>query len=117
MIDLSDGLSSEALHICNSSSVGAKIFESKIPISKESKMVSDEFQINPTICALHGGEDYELLFTAPLSQHKKLIQAPGLSVIGHVTKNNNNVELISDSGEVLDLKKEGWNSFIKQNRK
>ena len=116
MIDISDGLSSECEHIAKRSSVGLKIFENKIPVAGPTILAAEELGVNPTTCALHGGEDYELLFTAPLSQHKKLLQAPDLSVIGHVTKNNNKVELISESGEVLDLKKEGWNSFIKQRR-
>ena len=116
MIDLSDGLSSEVLHICNSSNVGAKIFENKIPVSKESKIVSDEFKINPTICALHGGEDYELLITISQKDYEKIKGSSSLTPIGHITSDKN-IYLVADSGEEINLLKDGWDSFLNKKNK
>ena len=116
MIDLSDGLSSEVLHICNSSNVGAKIFENKIPVSKESKIVSDEFKINPTICALHGGEDYELLITISQEDYEKIKGSSSLTPIGHITSDKN-IYLVGDSGEEINLLKDGWDSFLNKKNK
>ena len=102
---------SDVSHICKSSNVGAKIFESKIPISKETRLVSDEFNINPTICALHGGEDYELLVAISQTDYKKINKNTELTPIGHITSKDN-IDLIRDSGEEINLKKEGWDSFL-----
>ncbi len=117
MIDVSDGLSSEALHLARSSSVGIKIFEDRIPISHHTNDTAKELGINPSMCALHGGEDYELLFTLPIKYHKQLAGISDLHVIGHVTAQKNIVELVKESGEVINLTKDGWDSFIKHNQK
>lgn len=111
MIDISDGLSSDISHICKSSNVGAKIFESKIPISKETRLASDEFNVNPTICALHGGEDYELLIAISQTDYKKINKNTELNPIGHITSNES-IDLIRDSGEEVNLKRDGWDSFL-----
>ena len=114
MIDLSDGLSSDLRHICINSNVGVKIFENKIPILKETKRAANELGVSPVFCALHGGEDYELLFTAPASLHEKLKLIDSVSAIGHITSEKEKVELITSSDESIDLTSEGWDSFFKK---
>ncbi len=114
MIDVSDGLSSEAIHIAKSSAVGIKIFEEKIPISQNGQETAKELNLNPTVCALHGGEDYELLFTVPLKHHKKIKQIKDVHIIGHVTEQKDKVELIKKDGEVINLIEESWDSFLEK---
>ena len=114
MIDLSDGLSSDIMHICRSSGVGVKIFENKIPISKQTKQTAKELGLDPVICALHGGEDYELLFTIPVNLHSKLKLINNIYPIGHTTSEKEKVELITNSGESIDLTTDGWDNFIKK---
>jgi len=115
MIDISDGLSIDLQHICNQSSVGFKIFEDKIPVKGESKTTAKELGLDPTICALHGGEDYELLFTVPVSQHSKIKLIEDCTIIGHTTSNVKDKQLITASGSEVDLEKDGWDSFVKSN--
>ena len=115
MIDISDGLSSDLKHICSQSKNGVKIFENKIPISKEAKLVSDEFKINPIICALHGGEDYELLFTVSQKDFNKIKNNKNFTPIGHITSGQD-MELVTESENTINLTEEGWDSFIKQKR-
>ena len=111
MIDISDGLSSELRHICKSSNVGVKIFENKIPIKKETDQVAMELNINPLVCALQGGEDYELLFTAPAKLYEKINKIDSITAIGHVTSEPSKIELITSSNEAIDLTAEGWETF------
>jgi len=112
MIDLSDGLSSDVFHICKSSGVGVKIFEEKIPISEITIKTANELNINPTICALHGGEDYELLFTAPLSLREKIESIDGVQPIGHITSKREEVKLVTTLGDEIDMASDGWDSFL-----
>ncbi len=112
MIDVSDGISSDIRHVCELSGVGVKIFEDKIPISGETNIVAKELNINPTICALHGGEDYELLFTVSPSSYKKLSSIEDISPIGHITSQTDTIELITKSNNSIDLSAEGWDSFL-----
>jgi thiamine-monophosphate kinase len=114
MIDLSDGLSSDLRHICEASKVGVKIFENKIPILKETEKTANELNINPIFCALNGGEDYELLFTAPPSLYKKLKEINSIEAIGHITSEEGKVELITNLEESIDLTADGWDSFYKK---
>lgn len=86
MMDISDGLSSELLHICSQSNTGCRIYEERIPIDYQTAVMAEEFNMNLTTCALNGGEDYELLFTVPLTEHEKVSQIEGVKVIGHITK-------------------------------
>lgn len=108
MIDISDGLSSELFHICKSSSVGCKIYEEKIPIAEETGNVCKEFSLEPIIPALHGGDDFELLFTVPVSQYEKVKNIQGVSVIGSITDANQGLKMISRSSDVINLKAQGW---------
>ena len=114
MIDLSDGLSSDVRHICKASKVGVKIFENKIPILKETEKTANELNINPIFCALNGGEDYELLFTAPPSLYEKLKEINSIKAIGHITSEEGKIELITNLEESIDLTDQGWNSFYKK---
>ena len=114
MIDLSDGLSSDVRHICKASKVGVKIFENKIPILKETEKTANELNINPIFCALNGGEDYELLFTAPPSLYEKLKEIHSIKAIGHITSEEGKIELITNLEESIDLNDQGWNSFYKK---
>ncbi len=116
MIDISDGLSSDAVHICNSSRVGVKIFEEKIPIAEATIKTANELNINPTICALHGGEDYELLFTAPIYLREKIESFDGVRAIGHITSKSEEVSLITTQGDVIDMASDGWDSFVKNKK-
>ena len=111
MIDISDGLSSEILHISKTSNVGINLYENKIPISDEMKLVCDEFNLNPTTIALSGGEDYELLFTIDQSSYDKIKNNPDLTIIGHVTEKKAGTNLINSMDQKIEIKSEGWNSF------
>ncbi len=111
MIDISDGLSSEILHISKTSNVGINLYENKIPMSDEMKLVCDEFNLNPTSIALSGGEDYELLFTIDQSSYDKIKNNPDLTIIGHVTEKKAGTNLINSMDQKIEIKSQGWNSF------
>lgn len=109
MMDISDGLSSELIHICNQSKKGCRIYEDKIPIDYQTAVMAEEFNMNLTTCAMNGGEDYELLFTVPLSDYDKVAEMEGVSIIGHVTDAGLGYVLISRDGNEFELKAQGWN--------
>ena len=111
MMDVSDGLSSELLHICSQSGVGCCIYEDKLPIDYEAAALAEEMNLNIVTCALNGGEDYELLFTCSLDDYEKLIPVEDLYIIGHITKPEHGCNLIGRNGEELPLKAQGWNAF------
>lgn len=111
MMDISDGLSSELLHICSQSNVGCCIYEDKLPIDYEAAALAEEMNLNIVTCALNGGEDYELLFTCSLDDYEKLIPVDDLYIIGHITKPEFGCNLIGRNGEELPLKAQGWNAF------
>lgn len=109
MMDISDGLSSELMHICKQSGVGCRIYEEHIPIDYQTAVMAEEFNMNLTTCALNGGEDYELLFTVPIADHKKISEMEGVKMIGHITKPELGYALITRDGNELELKAQGWN--------
>jgi thiamine-monophosphate kinase len=111
MIDVSDGLASETLHICNQSDLGCEIYEDKIPIDPQTYDRAREFSLDPTVCALSGGEDYELLFTIPMSDYDKVKNLPDVTVIGHMTSKESGVNLVTKSGGSHPITAQGWNSF------
>ncbi len=111
MMDISDGLSSELLHICHDSQLGCRIYEEKIPVADEMKAAAYKFEIDPTACALSGGEDYELLFTIPQSEHDKLVLNEQISVIGYMTDLTEGTEIITKGGNQYKLTAQGWNAF------
>lgn len=115
MIDVSDGLSSELLHICKASDVGCVLYENKIPFHDETKEVSVEFGIGPTVCALSGGEDYELLFTVKQSDYEKITMSEQISVIGYITNKEAGTKMQATGGKAHDLVAQGWNIFDKEN--
>lgn len=109
MIDISDGLSSELMHICSQSHTGCRIYEDHIPIDYQTAVMAEELNMNVTTCALNGGEDYELLFTVPLTSHDKVVAMKGVKVIGHITKPELGLGLITRDGQEFELKAQGWN--------
>ena len=111
MMDVSDGLSSELLHICTQSGVGCCVYEDKLPIDFEAAALAEEMNLNIVTCALNGGEDYELLFTCSLDDYEKLIPIEDLYIIGHVTKPEYGCNLIGRNGEELALQAQGWQAF------
>ncbi len=113
MMDVSDGLSSELLHICKASGVGCRIYEDRIPIDYLTAQMSEEFKLNPTMAALNGGEDYELLFTVPLSMFDVFSQLknPKVTIIGHITDASLGAKIISSDGGEHDITAQGWNSL------
>ncbi|CAL2078570.1 thiamine-phosphate kinase [Tenacibaculum sp. 190524A02b] len=111
MIDISDGLSSEIMHICTQSKVGCKIFEEKLPLDPQVISTCEEFDIDSTMVALSGGEDYELLFTISIDEYEKIKGNPNLSVIGHITEASQGMNLITRANQEIALKAQGWNSF------
>ena len=111
MIDISDGLSSETLHLCEQSQTGCRLFEEKIPIAEETVQQALKFNLDPTMCALNGGEDYELLFTIPQQDYDKIKNHPDISVIGHMTENEMGAMLVTKSGNEHSLVAQGWNAF------
>ena len=111
MIDISDGLSSEILHLCEQSDVGCNLYEDKIPLDPTVISTSEEFKMDSTMIALSGGEDYELLFTIDQKEFPKIKGNPNLTVLGHMTHKNEGAHLISRNGSKIPLTAQGWNSF------
>lgn len=109
MMDVSDGLSSELMHICSQSGTGCRVYEERIPIDYQTAVMAEEFNMNLSTCALNGGEDYELLFTVPLSLHEQVSQLEDVKVIGHMTAPDLGCVLITRDGNELELKAQGWN--------
>ena len=109
MMDVSDGLSSEILHICKDSALGCVVYEDKLPIAEDMKMAAYKFEIDPTACALSGGEDYELLFTIPQAEYDKLVLNEQISVIGYMTEPEQGSNIITKGGSRYPLTAQGWN--------
>lgn len=114
MMDISDGLSSEILHICKDSNVGCVIYEDKLPISEDMKKAAFKFEIDPTACALSGGEDYELLFTIPQAEYDKLVLNEQISVIGYMTEAEEGSNIVTKGGSKHAITAQGWNHLKAQ---
>lgn len=114
MIDISDGLSSELMHICKQSQVGCRIYEEHLPIDYQTAVMAEELNMNVTTCALNGGEDYELLFTVPIADHEKISKIEGIRLIGHITKPELGCGLITRDGQEFELKAQGWNPLTEE---
>ncbi len=112
MIDISDGLASETLHLTTQSEVGCNLYEDKIPIDPQTYNMAREFNLDPTVCALSGGEDYELLFTIKQEDFPKVKANPDISIIGHITNKKEGVNLITKGGTSHPLKAQGWDSIL-----
>ena len=108
MIDISDGLSSELMHLCKQSGTGCSIFQERIPIDYQTALAAEEFNMDVYTCALNGGEDYELLFTVPLTDHDKVIKLKDVKLIGHMTRPELGLHLITKSEQEIELKAQGW---------
>jgi thiamine-monophosphate kinase len=113
MIDISDGLSSDLLHLCQQSRLGCVLYEEKIPIEEEMRRAAFKFEIDPTACALSGGEDYELLFTISQSDYEKLVLNEQISVIGYMTEEAEGTKIITKGGSTHPITAQGWNAFKK----
>ena len=111
MMDVSDGLSSELLHICKQSNTGCRVYEDRIPIDYQTAIMAEELNMNLVTAALNGGEDYELLFTVPLTDHERIKKIPGIKLIGHITKPELGCALVTRDGAEIALKAQGWNSL------
>ncbi|MDA3616023.1 thiamine-phosphate kinase [Polluticaenibacter yanchengensis] len=109
MMDVSDGLSSEIIHICRQSQCGAVIYEDKLPIHEDSRMFAYKLELDPTMCALNGGEDYELVFTIKQEDYEKMVLNENISVIGYITEDIEKTKIITKGGNTYDLKAQGWN--------
>ena len=109
MMDISDGLSSEILHICKQSHVGCRIYEKNIPIDYQTAIMAEEFNMNVTTCAMNGGEDYELLFTVPIGDYEKVEALEGVKVIGHITNESLGTQLITRDNQEFEIRAQGWN--------
>ena len=114
MMDISDGLSSEMMHICTQSKVGCAIYEDKLPIDYQAAALAEEMNMNIVTCCLNGGEDYELLFTCDIKDYEKLIPLDDVYIIGHITKPECGTMLVTREGEEMELQAQGWQAFKKQ---
>lgn len=114
MIDVSDGLSSEIIHICTQSGVGCTIYEDKLPIDPLTVSTAEEMNLNPSVCALNGGEDYELLFTISLEDYEKIKEQKRVAIIGHITSDKGKHEFVSNGDTVHELTAQGWNAILKK---
>lgn len=115
MIDISDGLASEILHLCTESNVGCRLYENKIPIDESANQKAREFNLNPTMCALNGGEDYELLFTVDIKDHDKIKKCKDVTIIGHITEKAEGVNLVLTGTEMLTpITAQGWDALLKK---
>ena len=113
MMDISDGLSSELMHICKQSNCGCRVYEKNIPIDYQTAVMAEEMNMNVTTCALNGGEDYELLFTVPIGDHEKIQQMDGVKMIGHITRPELGQMLVTRDNQEFELKAQGWNPLSK----
>jgi len=113
MMDISDGLSSELMHICSQSKVGCRIYEDKIPINYQAVVMAEELNMSIVTAALNGGEDYELLFTVSLEDYDKIVPLEGIAIVGHTTKPELGLQLVGREGEEIELRAQGWNSLSK----
>ena len=111
MMDISDGLSSELIHICSQSNVGCRVYEDKIPIHLQAAVMAEELNMNIVTAALNGGEDYELLFTCSLDDYDKIVTMENVGIVGHITKPELGLNLVGREGEEIGLKAQGWNSL------
>ena len=111
MMDISDGLSSELMHICKQSGKGCRVYEEHIPLDYQTAVMAEEFNMNVTTCALNGGEDYELLFTVPLTDHEKVSKMEGVRLIGHITKPELGCMLVTRDGGEMELRAQGWEAL------
>jgi thiamine-monophosphate kinase len=111
MIDVSDGLASEIMHLCKASKVGCHVYDEKIPIDTKTSMTAIDFNLDPSTCALNGGEDYELLFTVKQADFDKIKGNPHMTVIGHITNEQEGIYYIDKNGAAIALKAQGWNHF------
>ena len=116
MMDISDGLSSELMHICTQSHVGCRIFEKQLPIDYQTAVMAEELNMNVTTCALNGGEDYELLFTVPIGDHEKIQAIEDVRLIGHITQESLGHILVTRDDQEFPLKAQGWNPLKQQNK-
>jgi thiamine-monophosphate kinase len=111
MMDVSDGVSSEVMHLCKQSNLGCRIYEEKLPISDESRRAAYKFGLDPTVCALNGGEDYELIFTLKQEDHDKITLNEEISVIGYMTDLEEGAKIITKGGNTFNITAQGWNAF------
>ena len=111
MMDISDGLSSELMHICKQSNKGCRVYEEHIPLDYQTAVMAEELNMNVTTCALNGGEDYELLFTVPLTDHEKVSKMEGVRLIGHITKPELGCMLVTRDGGEMELRAQGWEAL------
>jgi thiamine-monophosphate kinase len=111
MIDISDGLASEVLHLCKASDVGCHVYDEKIPIDAKTAMVAMDFNLDPSMCALNGGEDYELLFTIEQKDVELIQSNPNFTIIGHITNSADGIYYIDKSGSAVTLRAQGWKQF------
>ncbi len=111
MMDVSDGLSSELLHICKGSNTGCRIYEDKIPVDYQTALMAEELNMNVIMAAMNGGEDYELLFTVPLTEHDRIENIKGVKMIGYITEPSLGCAMITRDGQEFPLKAQGWNAF------
>lgn len=114
MMDISDGLSSELMHICKESECGCRIYEKNIPIDYQTAVMAEEMNMNVTTCALNGGEDYELLFTVPIGDNEKIQQMDNVKLIGHITRPELGQMLVTRDNQEFELKAQGWNPLSKE---
>ncbi len=112
MMDVSDGLSSELLHICKASNVGCRVYEDRIPIDYQTAVMAEEFNMNLVTAAMNGGEDYELLFTVPLTDKEKIETINGVRMIGYVTKPELGAAMVTRDGSEIPVRAQGWNAFV-----
>ena len=111
MMDVSDGLSSELLHICKDSNVGCRVYEDKIPIDYQTAVMAEELNMNLVMTAMNGGEDYELLFTVPITDHEKIEKLKDVTMIGYVTKPELGAAMVTRDGNEIEIRAQGWNAF------
>ncbi|HYJ62478.1 MAG TPA: thiamine-phosphate kinase, partial [Parafilimonas sp.] len=111
MMDISDGLSSEVLHICNLSNLGCILYEDKLPIAEQTRNAAFKFNLDPTVCALNGGEDYELLFTIKQEDYDKISSNENISVVGYIKDIEDGRKFLSKGGNSFDITAQGWNSL------
>ena len=114
MMDISDGLSSELIHICRQSGTGCRVYQKNIPIDYQTAVMAEELDMDVYTCALNGGEDYELLFTVPLEYHETLATLKDIRMIGHITKPETGRVLVTDSGQEIELKAQGWQNHLNE---